>query len=152
MKKAIMVGLALILMLTLLISCGVPQEEFDKVSSDLAASQTQIQSLQGELSAKETELSAKQSELEATREKLEQGKARIEILNALFIPAITGELDEMTETEAMNYFFEWRDKIKAVEDPVLTAEFQTLIDSGFSDQALTDFFIYLLESIPEALE
>jgi len=126
MKKAIVISIALVLMLFLLPSCaaGVPQEEYDRVSSDLAAAE----------------------------EKLEQGKTRIEILNAIFIPAITGELDRMTESEAVNYFLGWRDKINAVGDPTLTAKFETLIDSEFSDQAFTSFFIYLLESIPEALE
>ena len=154
MKKAILIGMVLVLVLFLIPSCaaGVPQEEHDKLVSDLAAVQTQIQSLQSDLAAKETELSTKESELETTREKLEQGKARIEILNAVFIPAITGELDRMTEAEAVNYFFEWRDKIKDVGDPALTAKFQALIDSGFSDEALNAFFIYLLESIPTALE
>ena len=63
MKKRILVGLALILPLLSTISCGVPQEEYNKLSSDLAVAQTQIQSLQSGLSAKETELSTKESEL-----------------------------------------------------------------------------------------
>ena len=151
MKKAIIVGLVLIPILLFITSCGVAQEEYDRVSSDLAAAQTQIQSLQGELSTKETELSAKESDLEAAKGKLEQGKARIEILNAVFLPGITGELDRMTDTEAMNYFLEWRDKVKAVGDPTLTAKFEAMLET-FSDQAFTSFFIYLLESIPEALE
>ena len=151
MKKVIIVGLALIPILLFITSCGVAQEEYDRVSSDLAAAQTQIQSLQGELSTKETELSAKESDLEATKGKLEQGKARIEILNAVFLPGITGELDRMTEAESVSYFFEWRDKVKAIGDPTLTAKFEAMIEI-FSDQAFTSFFIYLLESIPEALE
>ena len=146
MKKAIVISIALVLMLFVLPSCaaGVPQEEYDRVSTDLAAVQAQIQSLQ-------SDLSAKGSELEAAEEKLEQGKVRIEILNAFFIPAITGELDRMTEAEAMNYFLEWRDKVKTVGDPTLTAKFQAVMDAG-SDEATMDLFVYLLESIPEALE
>ncbi|GAJ15139.1 unnamed protein product [marine sediment metagenome] len=144
MKKAIVAGLALILMLLFAISCGIPQEEYDRVSSDLTAAQTQIQSLQSDLSAKE-------SDLEAAKEKLEQGKARIEILNAVFLPAITGELDRMTEAESVSYFFEWRDKVTALEDPTLTAKFEVMLET-FSDQAFMSFFIYLLESIPKALE
>ena len=63
MKMRILIGLALILPLLSAISCGVPQEEYDKLSSDLAVAQTQIQSLQSDLSAKETELSTKESKL-----------------------------------------------------------------------------------------
>ena len=144
MKKAILVGSVLILMLLLITSCGVPQEEYDKVSSDLAAAQTQIQSLQSELSEKE-------GELEAAQEKLAQGRARIEILNAIFIPAMTGELDRMAEMEAINLFLEWRDKIIDVEDPALTTKFEATIEA-FSDEVLLSFFIYLLESTADALE
>ena len=69
MRKAIVTGIALVLMFFLLPSCaaGVPQEEYDRVSSDLAAAQAQVQSLQSELSAKETELSAKESDLTAAQ-------------------------------------------------------------------------------------
>jgi outer membrane murein-binding lipoprotein Lpp len=146
MKKAIVISIALVLMLFLLPSCaaGVPQEEYDRVSSDLTAVQAEIQSLQSDLSAKE-------SELEAIKEKLEQGKVRIEILNAIFIPAMTGELEGMTEAEAVSYFLEWRDKVMAVGDPTLTAKFEVLIET-FSDEALLSFFVYLLESTADALE
>jgi len=171
-KRTIVVGSALILMLLLITSCGVPHEEYAKVSSDLAVAQTQIQSLQGdltkaqtqiqslqsELSAKKTELSAMESEvgatksdLEAEQEKLAQGRARIEILNAIFIPAITGELDRMTEAESLNYFLEWRDTVNAVEDPVLTAKFEVMIET-LSDEAFLSFLLYLLESTADALE
>ena len=56
----------------------------------------------------------------------------------------------MTENEAMNYFLEWRDKVIAIGDPTLTAKFQAIIDTG-SEEATMAFFLYLLESVPEAL-
>ncbi len=175
MRKAILIGIIpLVLTLVLLPACaaGVPQEEYTRVSSDLAAAQTQIQSLEGDLSAKEselaaaqteiqslqdelstkdTELSAKESELEVVKGKLEQGKATSEILNAIFIPAMTGELDEMTEAEAISWFLEFRDKVIAVGDPTLTAKFEAMLET-FSDEAFMSFFMYLMESIPKTLE
>jgi len=63
MKKRILVGLALILPLLSVISCGVPQEEYNKLSSDLAVAQRQIQLLQSDLFAKTTKLSETESEL-----------------------------------------------------------------------------------------
>ena len=160
MKKAIVTGMVLVLLLFLLPSCtagGVSQEEYDRVSSDLAAAQTQIQSLQGELSAKESEVEATKTELEAIKgefevieEKLEQGKARVEILNAIFIPAITGELEKKTEMETMNLFLEWRDKIKDIGDPALNTKFEAILETP-GDEAMNSFFIYLLESISKAL-
>ncbi len=56
MKKVIVTGMVLILMLFLLPSCGVSQEDYDQVSSDLTAAQSQVQSLQGDLTAAEEKL------------------------------------------------------------------------------------------------
>ncbi|MCK4368562.1 MAG: protease inhibitor I42 family protein, partial [Dehalococcoidales bacterium] len=56
MKKVIVTGMVLILMLFLLPSCGVSQEDYDQVSSDLTAAQSQIQSLQGDLTVAEEKL------------------------------------------------------------------------------------------------
>ncbi len=70
MKKHILVGLALILPLLSAISCGVPQEEYNKLSSDLAVAQTQIQSLQSDLSAKEKELATAQTEISSLEDDL----------------------------------------------------------------------------------
>lgn len=142
MKRIIGVGLSLVMVLLFLVSCGVPQEKYDKLNSDLTAAQTQIQSLQSDLSAKESELtaaetqaqslqsnlsakeselsaaktqaqslqsslSAKESELQATKTKLAQAKSRMEVVNGLFIPAITGELDKMTQAQATLFFLGW---------------------------------------------
>ena len=50
MRKTFLIGMVLILMLFLLPSCaaGISREEYDRVGSDLAAAQTQIQSLQSD--------------------------------------------------------------------------------------------------------
>ena len=132
MKKTILIVMVLLPLLFLLSSCnaGVSQEEYDSLASDLTAAQGQIQSLQ---------------------EQLAQGKARVEILNAIFIPSITGELFLMTEAESIAFFLEWRDSVITIGDHELTSKFEAMI-STFSDQALTEFFVYLLESAYDALE
>lgn len=192
MRKAMVVGLVLVLMLLFITACGVPQEKYDKLGGDFNASQAQVQSLQGELTGaqtqiqslqgqlttsqaqvqslqgqlteKETQLSTKESELaaaqtqiqslqgenNAAKAKLEQGEARVEILNDIMIPALTGELAGMTQSEQTNYFLKWRDKIIAVGDSTLTAKFQAIIDTG-SNEASLNFFLYLLGSISKAL-
>lgn len=167
MKKAILIGMVSVLVLFLLPSCaaGVSQEELERASSELAAAQAEIQSLQSELSAKESELaaaqteiqslqsesSAKESEVEAIKDKLEQGKARVEILNVIFIPAVKGELDKMTEAEIMNLFFECRDKIKDIDDPTLSTKFEAMIGASGAE-AMNSFFLYLVESTADALK
>ena len=97
------------------------------------------------------ELLAKETKLEDAREKLKNGKARVEILNAVFIPAMTGELDGMTDAESVAYFLKWRDKIMDVGDATLTVKFELMIET-FSDEALLPFFVYLLESTADGLE
>lgn len=72
MKRAIVVSLLVIVMLLLLPSCtsGVSKEEYSKVSSNLAAAQTQIQGLQSDLGTTKEKLSTTTQELSATKEKL----------------------------------------------------------------------------------
>ena len=80
MKKAIVVGLALILMLSFVTSCGVPQEEYARVSSDLAAAQTQIQSLQDDLTAVQGDLTAAQAQIQSLQGDLAKAQAQIQPL------------------------------------------------------------------------
>ncbi|MFC1847634.1 hypothetical protein ACFLW5_02340, partial [Chloroflexota bacterium] len=109
--------------------------------------------LQAELSAKGSELktaqsslSTKESQLQTAEAKLNDDKAKIEILNDLFIPTFTGEIYTMTELEAINWFLGWRDKVIAIRDPNLTQKFETLM-YAFSEEAIIDFILYLLRSI-----
>ena len=134
------------------------ETELEGVQSDLTKSQAEHATLVKEKSNLETELRGVESDLTSAQGKydescvkLEQGKARIEVLNAIFIPAITGELDGMTEAEALAYFLKWRDKVNTIGDAVLTTHFEAII-SELSDEASIAFFLYLLESIPEVLE
>lgn len=75
MKKTILIGMVLILMLFLLSSCGVPQEDYDRVSSDLAAVQTQIQSLEGDLAAVEDGLTKAQAQIQSLQADLAAAQA-----------------------------------------------------------------------------
>ncbi len=77
MKKVIVTGLVLILMLFLLPSCGVSQEDYDRASSDLTTAQSQIQSLQGDLTAV-------QGDLTVAEEKLAEALAYAELLESVY--------------------------------------------------------------------
>ncbi|MBI4180675.1 MAG: hypothetical protein HY528_01960 [Chloroflexi bacterium] len=166
MKKTFLLRLTLLMTLLFLTACGVPQKDYDKLASDLTAAQAQIQTLQRDLSAKESEfsaaktqaqslqssLSAKESELQATKTKLTQSKSRLEVVNALLMPSLTGELYNWTDVQALTFFLGWMSKVQAVGDPTLTAKFGEIISTGFTDKSITAFFVYLLESITKALE
>jgi outer membrane murein-binding lipoprotein Lpp len=149
MKKVFSSGLAIImvvLVLPFLVSCsGISQEKYDKVNSDLAAAQAQIQKLQGDLTAKDTEL-------KATNGKLGKARNEIEVLNAIFIPALMGELNNKSPDEMTSVFLSWRDKVNTIGDPTLTAKFQAIMDSGGGNEATMEFFRYLLVGIETTLK
>jgi len=105
-----------------------------------------------ELTSIETELAVTEAENADLNETLVEAKARMEVIEGIFVPAMTGELDEMTDAEAMAWFLAWQDQVEAIGDPTLEAKFQVFIASNFSDAALLSFFVYLFESTAEALE
>jgi len=66
MRKVIVIGIILVLPLLLLPSCAagaISQEEYDRISNDLAAVQTQIQSLQDDLTAAQSQIQSLQGNL-----------------------------------------------------------------------------------------
>jgi outer membrane murein-binding lipoprotein Lpp len=149
MKKALSSGLILTmlaLVITFLVSCsGISQEKYDKVNSDLTAAQAQIQKLQGDLTAKDTEL-------KATSAKLAKAKNEIEVLNSIFIPALTGELNNKTQDEMTSVFLSWRDKVNTIGDATLSTKFQAIMDSGGGNEATMAFFRFLLEDIEKTVK
>jgi septal ring factor EnvC (AmiA/AmiB activator) len=165
MKKAFGLSLALILILLFSVSCGISQDKYDKVNSSLAAAQVQIQKLQGDITAKDASLAAAQAQiqklqgditakdttLKAANDKMGKAKAEVEIFNAIFIPAMTGELNNMSEAEGTKLFLGLRDKVVAIGDPLLTTKIQAVIDSG-SNEATLAFFQYLLEDIARTVQ
>jgi outer membrane murein-binding lipoprotein Lpp len=148
-KKILGSGLALmmlVLVLPFLVSCsGISQEKYDKVNSDLTATQAQIQKLQGDLTAKDTEL-------KATNARLGKAKNEIEVLNDIFIPAITGELNNKSQDEMASVFLNWQDKVNTIGDPTLSTKFQAIMDSGGGNEVTMEFFRYLLVQIGETVK
>lgn len=59
--------LALLLSVLTLAGCGIPQEDYDQVASDLAAAQTEIARLETELAAAQNENGGLQNELDAAQ-------------------------------------------------------------------------------------
>ncbi len=88
----------------------------------------------------------------ATNEKLGKARNEIEILNAIFIPAMKGEFNNKTQDEMMSMFLSWKDKVNTVKDTILTAKFQAIMDGGGSNEATMAFFQYLLEDIEKTVK
>lgn len=161
MKRWLMVAMVVLLVLISTVTACAPkvsQEEYDGVVAELSTSQDEIQSLQGELSTTKAELSIVEAELAIasdevviTNRKLAQGRARLEVLNLVFIPALTGEMDYLTEAESVSLFLTWSNQVQGVGDPELTAKFDSMISSA-SDAAVLSFFVYLMESTAKELQ
>jgi septal ring factor EnvC (AmiA/AmiB activator) len=153
-KKYIVSGLAILLVLPFLVSCGsgISQEKYDKVNSDLTNALVQVQKLQGDIASVQAQTQKLQNDLTATQDKMKLTKSKIEIINAILLPALKGELDNMTQTQMLNLFLGWRDKVTAMGDATLTAKFQAIIDSNGGSAETLAFFLYLFESLPKTLE
>jgi len=141
------VCLCVVLISLVTISCvaTVSQEEYDKLKAELSAFQAQVKVLQ-------SDLEAAQNRIDLLEQKMTRAKAQAEIISGLFVPALTGELNEMTAGESVQFLLEWLDQVEASGDAVLKEKFQALMDAEFANEGMMDFFLYLFENLPRTLE
>ena len=139
--------LSIVLTSLIAVSCvaTVSQEEYDKLAAELSAAQSQVETLQ-------SDLESAQSRIALLEEKMAWARAQAEIISGLFVPALTGELNEMTAAESTRFFLQWRDQVEASGDVLLKDKFQALMDAEFANEGIMDFFLYLFENLPETLE
>ena len=90
------VGVILLLMSSLVVGCGIPQDQYDAVVSDVSVAQQELQSVKTELAAAqgkiseltsklqkaETEAEAAQAELKTTQAKLETAQSDLDTTQA----------------------------------------------------------------------
>jgi hypothetical protein len=130
MKRFILLGLALVLILLFTVSCGGGgfDDLYTMASIDLNAAQAQVQQLQNKIAKAGTE---------------------IKIINSIFIPSIKGEI---TPDEMVSLFGEWQGKIDAMGDTALQAKFKAITESGDTAGATQEFFLYLFNDIQATLD
>ena len=110
MKNRYLSIAVLLLTITVLAGCGVPQEDYDQVVSDLAAAEAEIARLESELAAAEESL---ESELEAAAAEYDGLEAEYEDLD--------DEMDALiTECESLSS--EHDDLVAFVEERTLAHE------------------------------
>jgi len=63
MVRRILLGVVLLLVSSLMVGCGVAQEEYDRVTSDLSAAQAQIKTLESDYDKAKNDLSTVQSQI-----------------------------------------------------------------------------------------
>ncbi len=159
MKKTIMVGMVLILMLFLLSSCGVPQEDYDRVSSDLAAAQTQIQSLEGDLTAAQADLTkaeaqtqSLQTDKEVAQEKRAEALAYAEYLDVVMYTVWRDA--GLTPRFVFESDFLWMVELGSIASNMGDAELSNYvkrIQEG-DEAAMTELWDYCLDRIEKALK
>jgi outer membrane murein-binding lipoprotein Lpp len=168
MKKAIPIVMILLPMLFLLTSCGggVSQEEYDRVSSDLAEAQAQIQSLQNDLAAAQeqnqslpsdlaqaqAQIQSLQNTIEAADQKSAEALAYTEFLDILMYPAykdvgITPRFDFEDEVE---WLVGLKNKATDIGDTKLSNYIKEL-EKG-DESAMYDMWDYCLETIENLLK
>ena len=149
LRRWFLVGAILLSVSVLMLGCGIPKEDYDAVVAERDSAQAELQSVQSELQSVSSELSAAQLTIQSQEQAMAKAKISAEIISAFFIPIVKGE---EALADPMKVIFEWGNQVEASGDAVLKDKFDALIESEVGDEELEDFFIYLLESIPETLE
>lgn len=154
MKKAILTGMVLVLMLFLLPSCttGVSQEEYQEVTSDLAAAQTQIESLQGDLTEAQAQIQSLQSNEEVIEGKRAEALVYAEYLDMILYPVWkeAGIAPRFDFEDELEWLLGLRDRASEMEDESLSNYVEELIEG--SEGAMDQLWNYCLERIEQALE
>lgn len=146
----------------------VPQEEYDQVVADLAASQAEVTRLEGEMTALQGELEDAQSQIDSLQQELDdlqsQGtdaelqlrdlqeradKAVLagEILDVLVRAALGAET--LTDEEAIQLFLDLSSKVEDSGDPELQQKFQAVVLSFGGEQEAIELIQYLIQVISE---
>lgn len=132
----------------LLVSCGVPKEDYEAVVAERDAAQIQVESLQSDLATTESDLAAARSTIEVQEQTLAKAEAFAEVLSTFFFPLITEEVPEPVVVVLTRL----SDPVKATEDPELERLYNALVDSQGGDQESRDFVNYLLEELQRILD
>ncbi len=153
MRKVALIGMALILVLLLLVSCGgVPQKDYDKVSADLAAAQIQLQSLQNDLGKAQAQVEALKSEKAAAIKKATDAMTYIEFLDILMYPAFkkAGITLRLTFASDADWFVAMKNKASSLNDAKVNSYIQEL-EKGNS-AIMNNLMDYFMETIQKTLK
>jgi septal ring factor EnvC (AmiA/AmiB activator) len=164
--KNFFLGLGLILVLLLAASCGGPSlKDFNQATNDLASLNAtyqqvnnNLQRVNNELQQVNSDLQVKTAEVDSlndsnneTQTRLNKVKIELAIYNAVFIPALTGELNNAGEEEQQKIMDEIEADINLLDDPIMLRKYNQMKFSGDSD-ATAEFFLYILQDMENTLK
>lgn len=175
MRKRNLLAITLFILLTLVITAcqaTVPQEEYDALAAELAASETQAQAeierLEDELAEAQDQVAEAQdqvddltaeieelqnqetdveTELRDLKEKAAKAALSAEILDVI-VRAVLGT-EEMTNEEAVTLFLELSGKVEESGDTELQEKFQAVLFSFGGEAEGIELVEYLIETIGE---
>jgi len=77
-KQWFLIALSILLMTLLVVSCGIPQDQYDTVVAERDSTQAELQSVKAEVQSVKTELATSQSKVLELTSNLEKGEAELE--------------------------------------------------------------------------
>jgi len=126
MRKKNLIGVALLLVASLLLSScvpGVSQKDYDAAVAERDAAQAELTSLRADLAAAEDQIATSESDLamaQAEIESLEDMMAKAAAYAEILLGA-----SQLTEESPMEEMMELYDKMQAIEDEELIAKWET---------------------------
>ena len=164
--KKFFLGIGLILVLIFAASCGGPSlKDYTQATNDLASlnatlqqANDRLQQAASDLQQANDDLEVKSAEVDSlndssneTGTKLHKLKLELAIYNAVFIPALTGELNNASEGEQQKIMDEIEVNIKLLDDAILLRKYNQMKFSGETD-ATAEFFLYILQDMEKTLK
>ncbi len=172
MKRIVLLAItaALIVVFTASCSSGISQEQYKKATDDLAAAQTQVQTLQTQNQTLQTQAQTLQTQIQdlqnqvkslqsqtsasqadsATladlQKKVNQAKPYWQLFTGFYQIGIAGQ------TPTAVQIMDMMGKIQATGDSTLTAKMQAIISSNGGKQESLDFVDYLIGKVNELLK
>ena len=95
-KQWFLIASSMLLMALLVVSCGIPQDQYDAVAADLDKAQQELQSVKAELAASQSKVSELTSSVEKSEADLEATQVELEAANT--------ELTELKKVYPPRYF------------------------------------------------
>lgn len=124
----------------------IAKSQHDKANSDLVSAKSQVTSLTADLQAS-------RSHIDTLEETIGQASSVIDLINSVVVSSLKGEFSGLRDRDYVDLLFSWRDKVQAMEDPVMQQKFQAVIDAGEQNEQQTiDWFVYMFEKLSKALE
>ena len=123
------------------------QSDLETAQNEASDAVTNMETLQTDLETAQNAASDAETEVQALQDKIQSAAVAADILQLFFTIALSGE--ELTDEEGVTIFLDLNEKIEASGDEVLEQKFEEAILGGSGDEAMFDFFLYVIEIIAE---